>query len=116
MGLDRKTAEFNRLLAASGWSQAEAARRLKITPGAVSQICNGRTRPHGSTLNLFRLMIGRHKGGAALKDGAAQPLEAWERQVLGALRGMSDRRREQLLPALMQMIETWAAAGRGGKA
>src|SRR6516225_1885004 len=114
MGQDRKTIEFNRLLAASGWSQAEVARRLRITPGAVSQICSGRTRPHGSTLNLFRLMVGREKSGAvALRADMGQPLEVWEKQLLEPLRGMSERRRQQLLPVLLQMIEAWSASGRG---
>ena len=59
-----KTHEFVRLLAAAGWSQAEAARRLQITPGAVSQICNAKTQPRPSTLNLLKLILARRLADA----------------------------------------------------
>src|SRR6185369_15802466 len=61
----KNSAEFIRLLKASGWSQARAARALEITPGAVSQICSRRTRPRSSTLGLLKRVIGTGAGTAA---------------------------------------------------
>lgn len=58
----KNSTEFIRLLKASGWSQARAARALEITPGAVSQICSRRTRPRSSTLGLLKRVIGTRVG------------------------------------------------------
>ncbi len=108
--MDRKAQEFARLIIAAGWSQAEAARRLRITPGAVSQICSGKTRPRDSTLNLLKLMVARENPEAlALHDSAmSPPLEAWEMELLTEMRRLPEAERQRLLPLIKQMIRAMA--------
>jgi transcriptional regulator with XRE-family HTH domain len=103
--MDAKNREFIGLVKAAGWSQAETARRLHITPGAVSQIFNGRTRPHPATLNLLKLilvvMLGlQHEHHPAI--GAK--LQPWEIRLLEALRGLPGACREALLAAFHKTI------------
>jgi len=50
--------EFRRLFERSGWTQAEAARQLDVTPGVVSQYLSGDTRPSGTTLKLLHVLVG----------------------------------------------------------
>jgi transcriptional regulator with XRE-family HTH domain len=101
-----KAHEFARLLAVVGWSQAEASRRLQITPGAVSQICSGKTQPRASTLNLLRLMVARENPKALAMHQAERwrALEQWEKDLLDDLRQLPDQHRQRLLPIFKQMI------------
>jgi transcriptional regulator with XRE-family HTH domain len=50
--------EFTRLLRVSGWKQAEAARRLHLSPATVSLYLSGHTRPSVTVIQLFKLMLG----------------------------------------------------------
>jgi transcriptional regulator with XRE-family HTH domain len=88
----------------AGWSQAETARRLHITPGAVSQICNGKTQPRAATLNLLKLMIPR--GEEIFSRGTARHrLLPWEAALLSELRRLPRNRRDQLLVSIHQLIK-----------
>ena len=49
--------EFISLLKSSGWSQAEAARRLDLTRGGLNGIVTGPTKPSSTLLKLFRLLL-----------------------------------------------------------
>ena len=102
------------MLAAADWSQAEAARRLNITPGAVSQICSGRTRPRAATLNLLKLMLAHEKPEAlALRESRGRPaLRNWERELLDDLGKLPEAQREQLLRIIKNMIRAMQSAGR----
>lgn len=51
------TAEFMALLRSSGWSKAEAARQLDVTPSLISQYAGGVTRPSPQMLRLFKLVL-----------------------------------------------------------
>jgi transcriptional regulator with XRE-family HTH domain len=108
--LDAKIEEFLSLMKASGWSQAEVARQLHITPGAVSQICTGKIRPRPGTLNMFRLVLKNKNPAMAkkLEKRDATPLKAWEREFVNLLRNMpeADRRR------FLAMIQAFAGAGK----
>lgn len=111
--VDPKAQEFVRLLKAAGWSQAEAARRLHITAGAVSQICSGKTRPRPSTLNLLRVLL-LSEGAAAGREVLLGPgLEPWGRELVAALRGLPERQREWVLAVVKQMIRTMPARRQG---
>jgi hypothetical protein len=52
---------FKRLIEIMGWSQSEAARRLKKTPSAISHLVNPDhpNKPTQTTLLLLRLIIAR---------------------------------------------------------
>jgi len=102
-----KAQQFARLIAAAGWSQAEVARRLQITAGAVSQICSGKTQPRASTLNLLKLLLAREKPEAlALQERAGMDgLEAWESDLLEELRKLPEAQRRFLVQMVKQMIK-----------
>jgi transcriptional regulator with XRE-family HTH domain len=107
MAMPPKTHEFARLLAAAGWSQAEAARRLQITPGAVSQFCNGKTQPRPTTLNLLKLILAREnpKVLALHESQGWRSLAHWEKDLLTELRQLAETDRQRLLPIFKQMIK-----------
>src|SRR5437016_1851946 len=95
---------------AAGWSQAEVARRLRITPGAVSQLCSGKTHPHPGTLNLLKPLV-----APALKSrasAAASVPAPWEGELLEPLRRLSDADRQRLLAVFQDLIKAVQAAGR----
>jgi transcriptional regulator with XRE-family HTH domain len=103
--------EFAALLGATGWSQAEAARKLQITRGAISQIMSGRTRPRASTLNLLRLLA-RDDGLGSGPVQSSPELREWERKLLAELRGMPSERR-QLTLGLIKQMSSGGVAGAG---
>jgi len=111
--LDAKTEEFIGLARAAGWSQAEVARRLHLTPGAISQIFNGVTRPHPATLNLLKLLA-RGKPDALKAYDRAQVggLAPWESRLLESLRRLPRASREALLVAFQEMIRAVQARQR----
>jgi transcriptional regulator with XRE-family HTH domain len=118
-GMDLKQ-EFRDLLQASGWSQAEAARQLAMTPSALSQIVreNSPVRPSLVTLRLFGLLLWRKKPGAArrlprrLREVRA---EKWEQDLIRALRRIPPNTRRPILGVLYAMIEAARNKGVGGK-
>jgi transcriptional regulator with XRE-family HTH domain len=101
---DPKAVEFTRLLAGSGLSQAEAARSINVTPGAVSQICTGKTKPRPSTLGLLRLVLAGRKRGAPARLLGELYLQAWERNLLADLRQLSAAERRALALIVKRMV------------
>ena len=106
--MDDLTAEFLALMEAAGWSQAEVARRLQISPGAVSQICSGKTVPRLATLNLLKLLVGDPGLLARIERRHSLSLDAPEKQLIKALRELSRGDRDRLFPLLHQMIRAVA--------
>jgi transcriptional regulator with XRE-family HTH domain len=102
---DPKAAEFTRLLACSGWSQAEAARSLNVTPGAVSQICTGKTKPRDSTLGLLRIVLADHKPGLPPRLSGEPFLQPWERSLLADLRQLASAERRALALIVKRMVK-----------
>jgi len=111
--------EFRELLSASGWSQAEAARQLAMSPSALSQIVrrNSPVRPSPVTLRLFQLLLWREKPEAlrglaagALPSGA----EPWEQDVVQALRKIPPKARGGVLRRIFALIEAAQETGREG--
>ena len=91
----------------AGWSQAETARRLDLTPGAVSQICNGKTQPRQATLSLLRLLLVSTPGTLKrLAQPRANRLVDWELELLNPLRALSSAQRESLLSAFRAILKT----------
>jgi transcriptional regulator with XRE-family HTH domain len=121
--LKAKAQEFVRLIEQAGWSQAETARRLDLTPGAVSQICNGKTQPRQATLNLLRLiLISTPRTLKRLAQPRRDRLVDWELELLNPLRALSADQRKSLLSAFGAILETVsvkqaraAATARAGK-
>jgi transcriptional regulator with XRE-family HTH domain len=118
-GMDLKK-EFRDLLQASGWSQAEAARQLAMTPSALSQIVreNSPVRPSPVTLRLFGLLLWRKKpgaGGCLMRRRRQVPGEKWEQILIRALRRLSPKTRRPVLSVLYAMIEAARSKGAAGK-
>jgi transcriptional regulator with XRE-family HTH domain len=88
--------EFVDLLKAVGWTQAEAARQLCMTSGAVNQIVNPNSpvRPSPTTLRLFKLMVAAARPEAInpqtleLKQGTEPALNDPERRLVESLRAI----------------------------
>lgn len=106
--------EFRNLLKASGWSQAEAARQLCMTPSALSQIVrpNSSVKPSHVTLRLFKLLLLKENPDAlsALAETSAPPprTEEWEAELLAALRRFSPATRLQILATFHTIIAGWS--------
>jgi transcriptional regulator with XRE-family HTH domain len=118
-GMDLKQ-EFRDLLQASGWSQAEAARQLAMTPSALSQIVreNSPVRPSLVTLRLFGLLLWTKRPGAARRLARRQPerrAEKWEQDLIRALRRIPLKTRRPILSVLYAMIEAARSKGAAAK-
>lgn len=94
--------EFRALATASGWNQAEIARRLELTPSAVSQFVRGDTKPSPQTIGYFKLILLNEmpevlQPAGALRDAPMQPADANKiRRDLGAAIAALDTVRGQL--------------------
>jgi transcriptional regulator with XRE-family HTH domain len=86
--------QFRELLAKSGWTQAEAARQLHITPGALSQIVreNSTVKPSPVTLHLFRLL---------LRESMS---DRYENQLLCAIRSVPQKDRQQVINGFLGFL------------
>ena len=62
--------EFLNLFEASGWSQAEVARKLEMTRGGINGIVTGETVPSVATVKLFRLILQGEKPGVRMPPHA----------------------------------------------
>ena len=119
-GADLKQ-EFRDLLRVSGWSQAEAARQLAMTPSALSQIVreNSPVRPSPVTLRLFQLLLWREKPEVmreAARPKAPSAAEPWEQEVVRELRGVPPVARQAILRRLKRLIEAARSRPRARKA
>ena len=109
--MDSRTEEFISLVKASGWSQAEVARQLHVTPGAVSQLCNGKTRPRAGTVNMLKILIGP-QALQVHERSHAKTLKPSENKFLQALHELPETDREPLLAAFQQTIKAVRGASR----
>jgi transcriptional regulator with XRE-family HTH domain len=109
--------EFRNLLKASGWSQAEAARQLCMTPSALSQIVrpNSTVKPSHVTLRLFKLLLLREDPDrlSACAETPQSPTppargEAWESELINALRRLPPTSRSQILTTFHTILAGWS--------
>ena len=107
---DPKSARFLELLARLGWSQAQAARELRITPGAVSQICTGKTRPHPATLNSLEIIAARKTGRQPVSARKSSPdgLQPHELEMVLELRKLPESQRAWAASVARQTIRAFA--------
>jgi len=104
--------QFRKLVKAAGWSQAKVARRLQITPGAVSQLCSGRVRPRASTLELLRLVIEEEKRLKLSDHAALAKLKPWETQLLELMGRLPKPRRDWVLAGFKALIKAFETKAR----
>jgi transcriptional regulator with XRE-family HTH domain len=102
--VDAENIEFKELLAASGWTQAEAARKLFLQPPSISQYVNGSNRPSRQVLELFKLAIVSYNPGALFPSGNNRErsfhLAEWEAKLIEELRWLQEDDRDRVLKAI----------------
>jgi transcriptional regulator with XRE-family HTH domain len=65
--------KFCEMVDASGWTRSEVARRLHKSPGAITQFCQGATRPSDAVMELFRMILAKENPTAV--DKSPKPRE-----------------------------------------
>jgi transcriptional regulator with XRE-family HTH domain len=104
-------AEFVRLLALSGWSQAESARRLHLDPGTISQYVSHKTRPSATVLGFFKSLVGDPseipgiEGSALPGIDSKRTLEPWEDELLTGLRSLEPEKRKRIVRHLQGLLD-----------
>jgi transcriptional regulator with XRE-family HTH domain len=104
-------AEFVRLLALAGWSQAECARRLHLDPGTISQYVSHRTRPSPTVLGFFKALVGDPTPIPGVENSALpgieskRALEGWEEELLSGLRALEPEKRKRIVRYLQGLLD-----------
>src|ERR1700678_1587590 len=103
--MDAEKDEFRRVIELMGWSQSEAARRLRKTPSAVNHLLNPRhpNQPTQSTMHLLKLIVASERPdlfGSAfeLKEtsgGAKRPSLTLTAKELGLIERIRDLTRQE---------------------
>jgi hypothetical protein len=115
--MDALKKEFVELMKVVGWTQAETARQLCMTSGAVNQIVNPNlsVKPSLTTLRLFKLMVTRERPEAInprtleLKQGVEAGLTEAERRLLESLRAAPSGDVALLYAVLRSVIAAFTA-------
>jgi transcriptional regulator with XRE-family HTH domain len=94
------------------WSQAEVARQLRLTPGAVSQIYHGKTRPHPRTLQLFKLLLTKRSDASFKRFEKALGVDARERQVIEWMRRVPGAQSHRFFEALKLLMKAFSSGRR----
>ncbi len=102
--------EFRQLLKASGWSQAEASRQLRMTPSALSQIVrrNSPVHPSAVSLRLFKLLVWHEKPDAlqaSIMHEDMPGLSQTERQMIRKLRQHSPKEQRKFLRTFVNLLD-----------
>lgn len=120
-------AEFKRLIESMGWSQTEAARRLRKTPSAINHLVNPDhpNKPGQTTLLLLKLIIARERPdlvnaqSSELKDAPtgtkpnATRLSPRERQIIESLQQLPAAEQQKVYAVIEALLR--AAGRKGGK-
>jgi transcriptional regulator with XRE-family HTH domain len=103
--------QFLNLFSVCGWSQAEVARRLNITPGAVSQMRSGKIRPRLSTLNLFERVVYGDNPENSIRVDPRPSLPACELKLLETLDFLPEKQRTNFVTGLTLMLQSLRSLG-----
>lgn len=106
-----------------GWTQAETARRLGLTSGAVNQFVKGTSRPSPITLRLMAVLVFLTKPEVMQQEAALSrrlaemqvliarqvpeppPRPDWENRVIAMLAPLVEADREKVLTALEAIMQ-----------
>lgn len=108
--MDPLNIEFIRLLSESGWTQAQAARELRLDPGTITYYVQGKTRPSPTVLRLFKMSIGDatpipgERETTKIIKGPFSELENWEQEIVTELRNVEPEIRKRVLPHIKALI------------
>lgn len=103
---------FRDLLAAAGWSQAEAARLLNMTPSGVSQIVrhNSTVKPSPTALRFLEVLVelkntGKFLNAASGRRARGAHTKKWETDLLAHLHQVVPAVRNELSKAIIALIQ-----------
>jgi plasmid maintenance system antidote protein VapI len=125
--MDPEKAEFKRLIELMGWSQTEAARRLRKTPSAINHLVNPDhpNKPTQTMMQLLKLIIASERPDLInaqtyeLKETAqgAKPavpqLSARERELIEGLKQLPPEEQERVYGVIEVLLRS--TARKGGK-
>jgi transcriptional regulator with XRE-family HTH domain len=110
--LDPLTEEFMELFRLSGWkNQAEVARKLDLTPGAVSDIFSGKNPPGKRLVKYFRLVLFHEqpellgRKGNLTEDAPRGDLQIWRDRAR-----VAEEKLEKLRASLRRALDDSAVA------
>jgi hypothetical protein len=115
--MDPLKQEFINLMNVMGWTQAETARQLCMTSGAVNQLVNPNltVKPSTTTLALFKLLVATQRPDAInakthqLKENPGAYMSAAEKKLVEALREVPDSELPRAYATLHGVIRGFAA-------
>jgi transcriptional regulator with XRE-family HTH domain len=99
--------EFLGMAKLCGWSQAEIARQLHLTRGAVSQIFHGKTHPHPRTLYLFEMILAKEENTGLNRVERTPGLDGWESEVVAWMRRMHQAQQQRFAEALRLLVKAY---------
>ena len=125
--MEPEKAELKRLIGLMGWSQTEAARRLRITPSAINHLVNPDhpNKPTQTMMQLLKLIIASERPdlinaqtfelreappGAEL---AATHLSPKERELIEGLKRLPSPEQKKIYAIIEAFLR--ATGGKGGK-
>jgi hypothetical protein len=115
--LNRKKAEFARLIALTKWSQTETAKRLGKTPGAINHMLNPShpNTPTPSTFRLLKMIIASEKSRNIPAENRQKPsrvskekilqYSAAEYDLIGHLRALPPQRQKIISSAIRTILK-----------
>ena|ERR1700733_346846 len=128
--MDTKKAEFKRLIELMGWSQTEAARRLRKSPSAINHLVNPDhpNKPTQTMMQLLKLIIASERPDLInpqtyeLKETSysAKPesagLNMQELEIMERLRQFPPSEQERLYAIIIALLKTMGGeSGKGHK-
>ena len=127
--MDTDKEEFRRLIELMGWSQTEAARRLRKTPSAINHLLNPNhpNKPTQTMMQLLKLIIASERPDLlnpqtyelreeppGTKPEAAS-LSPQERELIEKLRQFPPEDQERLYAIIIAMLKSMGGQGGKGK-
>ncbi len=125
--MDLEKEEFKRLIELMGWTQTEAARRLRKTPSAINHLLNPNhpNKPTQTMMQLLKLIIASERPDLfntqtyELREEPARPkteaasLSLRERDLIEKLRQFPQDDQDRLYAIIMTLVKNMG--GQGGK-
>ncbi|MDB6036559.1 MAG: hypothetical protein JWM99_400 [Verrucomicrobiales bacterium] len=109
--MDPLNKAFIQLVSKSGWTKAETARRLELTPAVITRYFNGETRPSLTTIKLLKLTLGDtsplpgRDTEISVGLNTYRELSSWEENLLVELRRLERGDARKLAQSFRGIIE-----------
>lgn len=129
--MEPEKAEFKRLIELLGWSQTDAARRLRKTPSAINHLVNPDhpNKPTQTMMQLLKLIIASERPDLIntqtfeLKEATGHyganteslGLNFREMELIGKMRKLPSSEQDRIYAIIFAMLESWRNEGGKGK-